>query len=488
MVETFREPWIPCYDSVPYGCPVKPPTQEAMKDLVVYLPDHDIIQRVVLAVDGGHSEKDVHRTNSTWGIAVLFELDGDRVHLHECLGGGCSIDIKSRTYIGLNKESAFAAETYAQVMARCYILQTKIPCTRFHIQYDCTSANACGLSMANITGGDITQDFIHSLNKLVRAEVSLTTEHIKGHSGHPWNELADSLCSFFYKEPSTFWGCLFFPLSQGCVDDLSIATSVLCSDYVAQSIDGSDYNLHTQVALDHRIMAQVIDGDLDCGDGPKAQQECHDCPPVIARVVQYNVDHAMPKERVAIATMLKQGGIAFGLFQECSGKKTRVFEVEDYVVVAAAALKGHHGCEAWVAKIIRCRNRSIPIKIAKDDVSFIFGQPRIVIALLKHKFLACYLVSAHAPYHGCKQMCPPVWWEEFATAIQSHCVAGTPIIIGIDGNTRCFSDSSGAVGDLVSKKKEANACFGAMVKSISCDGHSNAFKVVNTFSCNCAPS
>ena len=85
-------------------------------------------------------------------------------------------------------------------------------------------------------------------------------------------------------------------------------------------------------------------------------------------------------------------------------------------------------------------------------------------------------------------MCPPVWWEEFATAIQSHCVAGTPIIIGIDGNTRCFSDSSGAVGDLVSKKKEANACFGAMVKSISCDGHSNAFKVVNTFSCNCAPS
>ena len=43
-------------------------------------------------------------------------------------------------------------------------------------------------------------------HKLVSLRISLGAQHVKGHSGDPWNELADSLCIFFKKTTSPVTG------------------------------------------------------------------------------------------------------------------------------------------------------------------------------------------------------------------------------------------------------------------------------------------
>lgn len=102
----------------------------------------------------------------------------------------------SPLYLGEDAPGSLAAEPYAQVMAHVCIIQHLSDAKDLHIEviYDNTAAadsfrGLCGAS----TGVDLV--YFAVLCSLLVDKFSISYRHVE--SGEPWNELADSLCSFY---------------------------------------------------------------------------------------------------------------------------------------------------------------------------------------------------------------------------------------------------------------------------------------------------
>ena len=85
-------------------------------------------------------------------------------------------------------------------------------------------------------------------------------------------------------------------------------------------------------------------------------------------------------------------------------------------------------------------------------------------------------VSAHAPYVGCKESFSD-WWIHFTSTIKHICNKGCPIIIGIDGNCKCYVNACEGIGHLDITRTRPSPNHNRFVNFVdSCD-----MNVCNTF-------
>ena len=137
------------------------------------------------------------------------------------------------------------------------------------------------------------------------------------------------------------------------------------------------------------------------------------------------------------------------MFQEARDKKTRKQVIDNVLMCSSAcAHHGSLGCSVWISLAIPWFSvEGKHFKIKRDNVNIIYADPRLLlVCCCSRNFKAC-IVSAHAPYVGCRENFSD-WWKHFRSSIFKYCVDGVPRIAGIDANYQCHDNEVEFIGDL----------------------------------------
>ena len=152
-------------------------------------------------------------------------------------------------------------------------------------------------------------------------------------------------------------------------------------------------------------------------------------------------------KKVFIANLCKSR-YAFACLQEARENKNQIRNFDGVLVCSSCGNKGNHGCIlcintriSWYS--IGCRS----VKFDRDNISIAHAEPRILVVSVMAKHFHTYIISAHAPYVGCKDD-HGEWWSHFTCVLNSRCRAGVPKIIGVDANYQCHVNDIQAIGDL----------------------------------------
>ena len=119
---------------------------------------------------------------------------------------------------GEEKPGSFVSELYAQVMARFYLLQCDISSSiPISISYDNISAADCSFLEAHPKGESMLAGLPAAAHFQVSKLFRITGFHVHSHEGHPWNELADSLCNYYKDNLSTVARVPCAPFSKASI-------------------------------------------------------------------------------------------------------------------------------------------------------------------------------------------------------------------------------------------------------------------------------
>ena len=120
-----------------------------------------------------------------------------------CASGHFDFSGDSQTYLGqIPDQSSFVTELYAQAVARIFILQQLhkyIVCSKtpICIVYDNKGADILANSVKKAACQPVLSRMCQALDLLIRSLYpNLSSQHVYSHDKQPWNEFADSLCTF----------------------------------------------------------------------------------------------------------------------------------------------------------------------------------------------------------------------------------------------------------------------------------------------------
>jgi len=202
--------------------------------------------------------------------------------------------------------------------------------------------------------------------------------------------------------------------------------------------------------------------------------------------LQYNIQTLSNADRAKrVGVNFNESRYGFGCFQEVRDKMTRIRVVDGVARCSSACTSsGNLGCAVWISLQVSWLSvNGKSMRFTKDDICIIFSEPRILIVCCSSRRFKIYVISAHAPYVGCKDSYS-AWWDHFANVVQKYCSAGIPMVVGIDANYQCHSNGSINIGELRIKgtpPPQNHDCFIKCVENLS-------VRVMNTFPELCSPS
>ena len=168
------------------------------------------LKRILVFTDGSHdqqsSETDI---NNRWSLVVLAQhLDG---HFAPFGGTGASYRQDASLLQSGGSISSGGAEAIVITWALILVITSSPPHIPVEIHTDCMLGLAGTLRGHSCPTHTILLDICASLFQTVRMTRRVSCHHVKGHSGHPWNELADRLAATAARR---HWRCSPHPLQQ----------------------------------------------------------------------------------------------------------------------------------------------------------------------------------------------------------------------------------------------------------------------------------
>ena len=153
------------------------------------------LKRILVFTDGSHDQQNSHvDVVDGWSMVVLAQhFDG---HFAPLGGTGASCH-----------QDASLLQTNALI----WVITSSPLHTPVEIHTDCMFGLAGALRGHSCSTHAILLDICASLFQTVRMTRRVSCHHVKGHSGHPWNELADRLAATAARR---HWRCSPHPLQQ----------------------------------------------------------------------------------------------------------------------------------------------------------------------------------------------------------------------------------------------------------------------------------
>ena len=110
--------------------------------------------------------------------------------------------------------------------------------------------------------------------------------------------------------------------------------------------------------------------------------------------------------------------------------------VDDILKLARRAHCGQYGIEIWVnlAQPIGFANNK-PQFLKKSQVQIVHADPRSLLARIAHPALQCLFLSMHAPQRGRPLGERRTWWKETHEIAHAHC-KDIPLVVLIDANAK----------------------------------------------------
>ncbi len=202
LAQQFSKHWLPVSYPLPLGCPLKECTSIALRLSSDVCVDCSSASSIHIYIDGGYSPDDEDSpmcvSSSTWAFAV-FAVDTEGCYkLQFSCGGHVTFCEDSELFLGEAKRGSFDPELYGQAMVRLFLLQCDIDKSiPIHIAYDNISAADCSFMNASPNVSTGLSNFASTVHFMASKLFDIKGFHVKSHNGDPWNELADSLCTFY---------------------------------------------------------------------------------------------------------------------------------------------------------------------------------------------------------------------------------------------------------------------------------------------------
>lgn len=375
----------------------------------------------------------------------------------------CS-DVESPLYFGAEKHNSFTAELQANVMARLWLLQSGVSeSIKICFLYDNQAAADAIVGKSVSRTNCIMCKFGLAVDRLCNKLYTSISHHIHSHDQHPWNELADSICTFVIKRPveSRVRWTPISPLCQEkayCIDIASCMQNPFFVDSVSKD---SDIPMTRQIALSTKYLAEKID--------THGAHEASTSKSLPIKVVQYNVQTFKDEsDEIDLYARFMTSKCAIICIQENRKTYSGIKDMYGYFRCIAAGHAGSHGVEIAISKSCPFATDADGnnIFIEREHVSIVFSDPRGIIVRVCSKALDFYISSAHAPFLQ-STTDHKKWWEGFKNQIKNHCRFNKPVLIGIDINCQIYDSELFGTWGLGPKGGKHPANFTTMSKCVS---------------------
>ncbi|CAE7526831.1 unnamed protein product [Symbiodinium sp. CCMP2592] len=372
---------------------------------------------------------------------------------------GTVADPDESLYPGAEGHSAVNGERTAIFWAACWLLgiDKSLPRT---LHSDCLIAanQAEGHYGANTDVAFVkacraivqVHDALHKNNRLV-------IRHVKGHSGDPYNELADVLAGNELVENSTIPEFLWWYCS--CARDqtlewLWLTIAALPADgTLPVLLDGLLVDPGGQGASEaRRLEPEAFFGTAFAAATNKSTDST--AFQLSVRIVSVNVQTlceapgAQPNRVPFVREQLELLGCSIIGLQETRAKTTSTVTSQSHIrFISACDGQGNLGVELWISRSIPIGwfgNR--PIHCDTADFSVLHWSPRCLIVRLVKDSFRLVIIVCHAPTSGSAER--DGWWKEFCAKAYS-CARHDRVIILGDLNARICAPVHDRIGDIV---------------------------------------
>ena len=416
-------------------------TQTALVDLPKWdkllVPTQQSALDFTLYTDGSAN---MHTTCSGYGVAVL-------VHAHDqtALLGVLGAQLLGNPTCPWLPEGppALHAENVAIAAALLWIMQMRavLSDVRCTIMFDCTAAGWSAEGTWQPSGP--TAHIVHHLDMVARATpgIHLTYAHVKGHSGHPWNDLAD----YAAKTAAGGIACWPEPPTAVCHALISNDLTWLAPEQDARrhhAVPIYDGNLVWTSAPSHSPALepeQLVPTIVSSGAEPVATPSAYQ---LLAATI--NVQSLRDKCKYVEEQLDdKQVNIAFMQETKIAGGTV----TSRHYLRLQTDSDSHWGVAVWIHRRLGILQLGdTPLKVEESDIAVIHESPRLLVLLITVGELKIGVFSGHCP-HGSR----PTERAAFLQLVQPllHRLKHVHLLLGgADLNARVPTGFEGVSGSL----------------------------------------
>eukprot|EP00435_Cladocopium_sp_Y103_P051685 s421_g16.t1 len=415
-------------------------------------------QQIWIYYDGSAKRSQAVETSVTAAVAAFIQVQG---HWQFAGSNATPLPFAVNSYEAEHYASAIGLKLAYDLLKIHEAVSAPMP--ELHFCFDSLTVGHQTAGLWHCFCHPVLGTVLRNIHRLIesRFHANIWHWHVRGHSGHPGNELADFLAGHAHGSDATstthwlttitkpqfgrasgwFW-ILFDQQYTGMWDQHQIRfpapTTMPEADLLhfpppADPSEAERYSvdLHLRLATCNVLSLCGKQDDQECGISGPARQD--------ALLRQF------AEERVVI----------FGI-QETRLRKLHHTHSEDYFLFKSAANeRGQFGVIAGFAKHLPYAHRSptscsskstISYMLKEDDFSVIHQDPRSLIVRVSAQALRCIVVVGHAPHSGQEAPIIEQWWHSLHQRVP-RIYANWPLLLLADANASVGHHPTDRIGE-----------------------------------------
>ena len=429
-------------------------TQEGLEDLD---PGHP--SAWFIYTDGSFLS---HRERASWAIALCSApdrstpIDGQKL---VAWYGGLLNDATDPLGLQIDTPDSTNAEGAALLWSALLAIAHAEEHSDLTFCYDSLGIGQAAAGKFNYTTAYPLISAVRKLHQAVESKWGLAHvfhEHVKGHSGHPANELVNSLA----QEIARLWVLPHhppLPVQSLINDDLTINNLWLLLDpQLSTSVWPEKSELGFACPNGRKLCGLDQGYDWNFNYGSKASPTKDIDILLDLKIMSFNVQSLLGKVQFLRAQIHHYRYALIGL-QETASKEDRISSADGFLRVAAKAIDGVGGVEVWFSAstpIAWAGNRPLYWDLASLIV--LHHDSQLMILKCAITGLGLHLiVNGHAPHSGNDEAYKRDWWLRLLHLLRAF-RHGLPLILLIDANAQVGSVECDGIGSLHACLEDCN--------------------------------
>ena len=347
-------------------------------------------------------------------------------------------------WLGNDGNSAHVAELAATTCALVMIGFGS--CSTCEIVYDATSAAGVAAGMFDCPAlAALSQAATSVAVRAWRRGVWLGFRHVRGHTGDPFNELADVVAKASFRMPDFAAAPLGNSLAMivlGQVRDwLWFVACQHGTDIALPCLDLQNFQpCFRSEPLPPILTAHVSEGQVPGVPACVLEDVTSSCgeTPWTLKAVTYNALTLQSEaRRQALDGMFAKDGVHCVGIQESRETIEGPRHLENYVCLGSPADKGQLGCQLWLNKAasVAVSVDGNQLKLEHKKAVVVMSQPRLLCVTVPVGGSLLGLIVGHAPTNQATEECRQTWWNSLGCVMRSLPRKVIPVLL-LDANSR----------------------------------------------------
>ena len=403
----------------------------------------------------------------TWGLVVVLECQG-HFEYHGYSHGYAVNDPDDPRFVGAVRLNNYTAEVVGIMYALALVFGMARG-SEVRIQYDCVAAAHMATTLGDARVEQPLIMILRNMHALACSHAYVTYHHVKGHSGQPWNEMADRACAHVAEAVEHFgFGPAVAPLLAVTQHEVWSAIDVYQGLYSSAAyprvVNGEAcITMPAPPALPHyQSMAfnpssseRLSSVDNQRNGGVRLTLVQCNVLTMAPSQISYQDDYGGTGRVAYVQKIMADLNASIVGFQEARTKGPAIRSMSCFWVIASGAThEGTHGCELWVARSIPSTTGHMH-DIRRDCIAITSHSHRHLLVAIRAPALCIDCMVFHAPTSSAHPHEIRTFWKRIGLERdRARTKSSTPLVVMADINGRLGSITSSSVGGLAPDRED----------------------------------